>query len=348
MSRDVKYTIAIDKLSILLSSELQIVDADYLAGSEIGNYCFNNGLRLCRCSDKKKSKKFKFAFHVMHNNKIWGTYYYMSNGRYRFADNSSSLLEFNNNILYEKGLHRKLQLFLDSTNLEFQKFYEVHLAIDGYDLVKKHYSLTNFDLLNRSQKILRINTSGNNNDKIPDSFTIGSKYSNKYISVYNKEEELERSGKDYIKKFWEINGLGIISGHSMDRAEARFKKNTLKGFCRNLGDLDNPDYLAGFYKKSFYRFLHFTSKKNINKDLINWTFFKEIVIERENKTIHQNSSARIKITLHTLFNEYVKSENIYLLNSILKISDIYLLNNWTSTRIPIWKSEMRGVIGKKS
>lgn len=122
--------------------------------------------------------------------------------------------------------------------------------------------------------------------RVMEGFDIGSKASNKWITGYLKSEELERSGKDYIREFW--NRTKLDQDKPIERLELKIRNEEVKKiFQFAWEDLDNFEYLASIFKtcmNNFFEFVEIGGDSNVSRkkkiDFINWDFLGAELLER--------------------------------------------------------------------
>ena len=328
------YTINLDWLELIAIGKISSLETDIRVGRVQENYIFSERFSLSKTYEHKHPG-FYYCFNIILNEEKVGNLFYGSNGKLRYANPDSVLIHIENHILYQTGLSQKLKLILYSLQLYFSNFSRLDIAIDGSGLMEKHNSLVNSRLFFRKQKALPQSI---NDEKTKQhiGYTIGSRKSEKYIIIYGKTQEINKSNKAYITEFWQKNNLNI--SQNVDRVELRLFSKALKNFGTDFCCLESPDYLANFFQTSSGRYLEFTNLKNKNrfKSLINWDFFKKIEIQKLHETKKADSLHCCKIVLKFLYIEFAKTKNESIPPAFLSISNKYNLNNWVTKSTCRW------------
>ena len=328
------YTINLDWLELIAIGGISILETDIRMGRVQENYIFSENLILTQ-TNKHEHTGFYYCFNIILNEEKVGYLFYGSNGKFRYANPDSNIIHIENHVLYQTGLSQKLKLILDTLQLSFSHYCRLDIAIDGSGLIEKHNSLVNSKLFFRKQKAL-MQSVNDEKTKQHTGYTIGSRKSEKYIIIYGKTQEINKSNKVYITEFWQKNNLYI--SQKVDRVELRLFSKALKNFCSDFSCLESTDYLANFFQRSSGRYLEFTNLKNKNrsKSLINWEFFKKIEIKKLHETKKADSLHCCKIVLKYLYIEFAKTNNAAIPPVFLSISNMYNLNNWVTKNTYRW------------
>lgn len=338
------FTVVLDKLVLLLDGTIPLIDNLQQSGNTISD-CKLSDVVILRKNNKQKHPSFYNCYDVLLNSKLFGQLFYNYNGKYRFSVDTPILLQVENYMLYADGLTAKLTLLLQNLpEVSFYNYQYIDIAIDGHDLVSKHETFVTSKQYQRKANIKNISIIFDDRNKEQIGYTVGSKQSDKHVGIYRKQAEIIFSGKNYISAFWCKNGLLPLDGKSIDRVEGRLTANELTYFSSDFKDLENPAYIAGFFKLKFENFLVF-HKRNNHKDrrhLINWNQLKSVTIKKEKTTAKATDSLYSKrITIHTLFDEYLVSGDIQILHSFLKFTRGSNLIPWVSKKINGWKRDLR-------
>lgn len=333
------YTIVLDELELLLNGTIKPLDDAQLTLCDNNDYRLTNDIYF-RKTGKYNNPTFNSCYNVIIQNQIFAQLYYNYNSRYRYLIEEPILVHIENNILYTNGLVRKLESLLQSLpDVEFVKYNSVHIAIDGYDLVRKHSDFVKSKQYQRKATISKISITHDEQNNESMGYSIGSKVSDKYLSMYYKEQEIPQSGKYYIIDFWRRNGLIHCDGKSIDRVEGRLSNKELATFSNEFKDLENTGYLAGFFKLKFEKYLVFSNKKNKCRHLLNWNSLNAVEISKESITKKATDKlGSIKITLHTLFTEYLSSQDKYVYEAFMKIVRENNLIDWACRKALQWKN----------
>ncbi len=197
-------------------------------------------------------------------------------------------------------------MFLDTFSFRVYKYKRIHIAIDGYNLQEIQKTLKANPNYFRKQKIKHYNRISDDRTDQDKSTHIGSQYSDKYISIYDKQSELKESGKQYIFDFWKRNGLVVENGKNIDRLELRLSRKAVQPFSKELTALNDGKYLAGFIKEHGGGYLEFINKANrkIRNHVINWGILNPITIIKLKTIKHSIEGDPFKPVIKKLYLEY--------------------------------------------
>lgn len=192
---------------------------------------------------------------------------------------ASASFKLCNNLLYTENWSVYFLEILQKMNFTMNNVTRLDIAIDGCNQLADFLNVYfKEDVANNYHQIDwlgKTKPDGRYMDKTTrkyKTFYIGKRNSMKHICVYHKSEEIENNTKkEYIKDFWEKNGL---HKDNVIRCEMRFDSRyikTITGFMfENL--LDN-EYLAKLFKTGCDKFFHF---REINPNDSNKTRWREI------------------------------------------------------------------------
>jgi len=339
------YSICLDWLELIVTGKISVLETDIRMGSVQENYIFSERFSLSKTNGHKRIG-FKFCFSIYLDNNNIGYLFYGNNGKLRFANPDSILIHIENHVLYQTDLAEKLYFILNTLQLSFSHYFRIDIALDGSGLIAQFNTLTNSKKYFRKRKIFQ---SGiiDEQTKLHSSFILGSRNSEKYISIYDKTEEMEKSGKPYIKDFWQKNNLD--TSKNVDRMELRLKTKALKSFSVNFTCLENPSYLASFFNSIAGNFLEFFNSNNTSKSLIDWSYFEKIKINKLPQTQKAFSLRSRQTGIKMLYEEFVKTDDKEIASVLKKISASYNLNSWVVKSIPKWdyKLKQENILHKK-
>ena len=338
------YTIGIDKLELLLNGTILPIDIQQQSLYNNIDCTLSDNVTL-RKNNKHHNPTFNSCYDVMLHNQLFAQLYYNYNEKYKYAIEAPILFHIENHILYAEGIAAKLDILFQSIpGVEFVKYQSLDIAIDGYDLVSKHDSFVKSKQYQRQANIKHTSNMVDERSKKQMSCIVGSRVSDKYITLYKKQQEIVHSGKSYIRDYWNKNGLRHCIGKSIDRVEGRLNNKELISFSKHFTDLENTAYLAGFFKLKFENYLVFINKNNRKerRHLINWHCLKALKIEKVKTTnkVTDDIFAK-KVTLHTLFNDFLCSGDDNTFNTFLKLVLQNNLIDWTLNKALFWKKECR-------
>lgn len=340
MSSPVKYAICIDALDMLCTGKIKCLHDDVLLLHPDDKYILTGDIQLKR-KFKFSHLGFHFCFNILINDKIFGQVFYGNNFQYRYAHADTCQITIENHILYQANLADKLKMVLDVLELKFLKYLFMEIAIDGKGIIARSNSLTYSKKYKRKRKV-RIKPELDDDTKQNIGYIIGSKQSEKHISIYEKVQEIEKSKKEYITEFWRRNGLDVNDGLT-DRCELRAKDKILKSFSDDFTQLENPAYLSSFFKSVVGNYLEFYNKANpkLRKHVIDWSMFEELKITKQVNTHKAFSVNRYKSMLRNLFEEYVLTGDEQYLHTLANICARYKLMSWIYNSVPRWIREFR-------
>ncbi len=160
-----------------------------------------------------------------------------------------------NSQLYSTDWVLRIQYVINNLGLVFSRLTKIDIALDGNDIYKKmglfrrYLRTKTIQISNKGLKVegdhfIKEGTKWG-------SYTIGSRKYQKTAKIYVKTEELKASSKQYIKQFWEANGLD--TNNTVGRFELqlgtrhlrKYKVNSLHDFCD-----------AGFLGKIIFEEVH--------------------------------------------------------------------------------------------
>ncbi len=333
-----KYTITIDWLELLCFGTINHLNE---IKKEKYTYEVSPVLHLIK-NDAKHNPGFTYTFNVNYHGKLFANMYYGNNGKYRYERKDTILIAVANERLYEHGYSEKLNMIIQELKIEFEKISLLHVAIDGLDLIKEHNKLVNLASVKRQQRV-KIKPELDEERNIHKSYVIGSPKSDRYITIYPKQQELEREYKPYIYEFWEQNNLKPSEGQQVDRLEIRFRKSDeLKCFDKDFSKLESPAYLATFFKQQGGKYINFIYRKSKREvSLIAWSAFgDEIEILKPDQVkyapVKKSTLTAIKVSLQA----FRDTEKQIYLDSAIELSNDKGLNDIVAKRAQRWLREL--------
>ncbi len=185
-----------------------------------------------------------------------------------------------NHVLYSNQCYQYVLLIVEAFKLSFDRLARLDIALDGIDILKL------ISLLNRYTKSKTIQT---NNDAITilptsfkkkdqffDSWSIGKSKSGISARVYNKTEEINQSGKDYIREYWNANGLTTVNN---GRFEIQLNNKRLDKYQFSVTDIKqlmDAEFLGTIFKNEVQSWLKLYHVRKT--DILNHK--KEVAIKR--------------------------------------------------------------------
>lgn len=333
------YSINLDWLEIAFTGNLKKVDSDLVSGGILKPDYFIGDRILLRKKENRPSLGYKATFAIYIDGAAYAIMNYHSNGRFPFKYTNIIGIAIRNDALYCPDLEENLQLLISEMKLHFYRYSRIDIALDGIGLINRHNQLTKSKKFKR-KKAIKIAMGYDDKNKVVNSYVLGSRKSDKYLTMYNKSKEIEQSGKSYIREFWVKNGLN--PEFSVDRVEIRLKARALRNLVIGVDEIFSPDFLISFFKASTDSWLEFISIKDKKRrlKLVKWECFsiKKIFRIANIKKLSSGYQS-VKTTLKTLFFEFIEHQQSGHPEVMAEIADEYGLMEWTKNKIPRWKTE---------
>ena len=161
-------------------------------------------------------------------------------------------IKVNNKLLYSEDCIKSINYVLAELNLHLVRISRIDIALDGADNLKV------FDWIVRFSKTKTIQINNNNLDITPHKFNkeelkyetykIGNKNYQKIATVYNKTKEIRSSKKDYITKFWQLNGLSTTE--EIGRFELSLGYRHLKKYViTSMEQISDIKFIGAIFKE---------------------------------------------------------------------------------------------------
>lgn len=319
------------------------------------------------------SKTHRYIFKVFYNSLQIGILETSPNLPTIHSDNF--LFKLENNLLYQSDFLELLNGFLDHYQAKITNISRVDIAIDniGYLIpFLNDYWRNNQDkkVLRKGKKVRKTKKSGfscynetkensyflesqntlylDESSNIINGFRFGSRQSNKYITIYNKTNELETSNKKYIERFWQENG--IDTNNPVYRFELRLESEAVKAIKDfDISKINEAGYLASIVRthiRNYFDFVYNTDS-NISRckpiELFNFEQMQGTLLQKcKQKDI--NDRYKAKITIHCLFKLTLEkriSEKTYqeVKNYINELLEKFDLNDWFLDRLTGWQEK---------
>lgn len=334
------YLITLDALSIQYSSDPEIFHNLHLKLKREGKCELGHGIIIK--SALPKNPAFFNKAEIYFRNQLFGHILFFQSQRMRFENPDTVILKIENCALYQSKLAVRINRVVAKLRLSFLKYHYVEIAIDGVGLVKiqdrymtsKHYK--------RVQKIKGNLPWFSDTVKRHIGNILGSTRSRKRISLYAKSDEIVNSGKEYISRWWKVNGLDIKQ--NIDRCELKLKGGAIELLSADPKDLENPNHLAFVFKNLAHKYLEFRSIKNPKrkKSVIDWSYFGEM---SHNKKLRTTKKAipllRNKNTIRCLFESYSVNQIEFYLMTLAHLSIEHGLGDFVRQKLPRWIRENR-------
>lgn len=335
--KEVSNVVFCDWFEVTILSEIAT-----LAAYKIGVEVVRISEHLIFRSKNTRTKNYNFLFDVIYMGEEFATIQVDPSAD--FLEKNSCQLKINNEHLYRSD-------WLDTYKEVFNLLGAIHksntridLCIDG-EGASRGKSLATKTIKGRvyaRKGKAAFNVSYNGKNEVT-RFHVGSQHSNKCATIYDKVEDIEKKGKDYIKRAWSINGLKDTGG--VDRFELRMRSKVANKYSWEL--LDNPTYMASIIRSETNNWFQFyyngrdKNKHRMHKHGIDWIDWDSI----EGKLLPKSESVRTtgvhrakRVIKDLNYLAYVCGFDIDqdLINELL---DDYCLFGWYTRKLPYWHSE---------
>lgn len=235
------------------------------------------------------------------------------NSRFSFVPAEVVHLKIDNKLLYSDGCGKHIRYITNVLGFTYSHIKRIDIAIDSNDrdvisFMKKYMNSTKIRV---KGKLKRINTI--TLGKASQTVYFGSSTSGKQIRIYNKIDEVLRSGKDYIFDFYTLNGL------NHETAEVQRIELTLRTkFTKNIDihRLSDANYLASICRTNFKNYFEFISEyREHNKTVIrnvtpvSFDGFTTTLLPRVAHTPAQSHKS-LKMQLKSLYVNVLNEESI--------------------------------------
>ena len=293
------------------------------------------------------NKFYKNYFRIYHQKKDYGIA--LTNSRspeLMSVDNVQ--LKINNNKLYELGWLDSLKNICDQTCMNYRSALRLDIALDGGDYFKV-FELWRSGAIDKVGRA-KVTTHYTGKRKV-EGYYIGMSKSKKKLVCYNKTEEIKRSNKYYIEKFWKRCGLATKG--NVERLELKIKNEENKKIVNfDWEKLDNFEYLASLMRtnlKGFFEFVEISSHKNISRkkriEPINWNDIGGSLLDKDS-TRNTSEVWSGKVAMKKLWEiHFVTGKKIYYDIAFDIACNIECIE-WMNACIPHWKDKMEKKMGK--
>ena len=336
MAKNCSYTICIDRLELVAAGRKPFWNG-FSAGKIPDPVIISDEIKLFP-SQEKKNPFYKYSFDVWLYNKPVACLYCGEKNILQYQIENPVRLNLHNSTLYEQGLSDKLDTILNKLELIFYKYSYLEIAIDGYDLIKAQQSLRGSKTYHRKQPLDDVNTNMSERTGKIKGVRPGSKYSDRHISFYAKQNTIINDGKMYIQEFWELNGLPIIPGRQIDRVELRLRRKPANYLTKDFTLLSDTIYLASFFQTyggHYLEYIHNTDRKK-RKYLINWSTFNALTLVKPSIIKTSSPVQSLKPVIKKLYLEFRNTGQEFYKLSYEQLANTYSLSSWLIDKIPGW------------
>lgn len=270
-------------------------------------------------------------------------------------ESTSASIKIENHMLYCEDWNGSLHEVMDAINFKMKHVTRLDIAIDGMNHIPSILNLFNKQKESDFPQLRFVGkakfTCGILNKQKYEYkyFKIGSGTSEKQITVYEKVSEIEKSNKQYIRDFWNKNGLWPEDKEEMYRVELRMKSGylkSIKGF--NLDACTNLQFLFNLFKtgcRNYFEFSFYEGSKNVSRQrklkFLPHHFIKKLeLLERFQKAPTDGiSTAKQSIHLKVRLILFGHMEGFHATNALCVVKNfiaMYRLQKWYMDRIHEW------------
>lgn len=274
-------------------------------------------------------------------------------------------LEIENHVFYSNTmLEVKDKVMLACKMSAVKNYSGLHIAIDGVEHIHKFLnayirqdnnrvkpelrSLGRWDKMNRVRLKGKANVDAkrfNKTNGLFDNFKVGS--SRKYLTLYNKTSELERSHKQYIRDAWDR--AGIDTKGTVWRCELRLTSQSIKEIKDfDINKITDPNYLLQIFKtqcKNFFEFILMEGDGNVSRariiDLFQFEKLRVPLLGKIPRAIVRGAY-KAQMAIHNAYANvrlrYLKTEG-QIFAALQHITDnvqLYNLDRWFERKKPQW------------
>lgn len=325
--------------------EVNLKCADAATFETVPEVCTNNGVTIFQ-KIGNGNKFYKNQWKVIHEQKEYGIMF--SNSR------SSDLIaldnfqfKVNNNKLYELGWLESMKKIMSASGMKYKSATRLDIALDGGDYfsVFEDWRKGKYDKVGKA----KVTTHYNGKRKV-EGYYIGMSKSKKKLVCYNKSEELKRTNKYYIEKFWRRCGLAPLNNIQRLELKIRNEENKkVKGM--DFNKLDNFEHLASLMRtnlKGFFEFVLTDKHKNISRKKriqpINWDAIGGALLEKDST----RNTAEVwsgKVTIKKLIEIHLITGKQFWYDAAFEIAMNIEHIEWLSKCLPEWKEKLIRKLG---
>lgn len=262
------------------------------------------------------------------------------NPKSAFIGDETIQFKFENYMLYTNDFTSYVSYFIEKLNWKFNHIIRLDIASDVIkhnvlNFIQKQKANPDKITLKGKRKNVSINLVG----EVYQTVYFGSASSDKFIKVYNKTKELQKSNKKHIEVFWKYNGLDF-KNNEVERVELTLRQKHLKHI--NVYGLNNANYLASICRTHFVNYFDFSEVysshgKKYTKDVtpIRFSQFETQLLPKY-KFVPKYSVKPIKTELKRLyFNSLIELEQCNMLGGVnnLDVTTEYYMAQINITKV---------------
>lgn len=329
----VKHTINLDWLELIVSGNLVEFD------SPLDKYEYNQG-EIVLAKLPMGTKIFKYSFEIFFRGKLFGKVH--TNPRNpEILKPEYIQFQIQNNKLYEVGAIADCRYIFTKLSWAYVNTTRIDIALDGVNVLQLMDRFVKGEIQKLGKAKVKPFFTGK---RVIEGFDVGSKASNKWITGYNKSDELERTGKDYIREFWERSGLD--TSRTIERLELKLRNEEIKKiFQYDWKELDNFEFLASIFRstmKNFFEFIEPQADSNVTRakrmEFVDWENIGAKLLPKMS-TKETNEIYRMKQSAKTNYWCYLASGRKYYADIAQEQAMNVNALEWYATRLDKWKEE---------
>jgi len=278
-------------------------------------------------------------------------------------DRSFCSLQLKNHVLQTDLLWEFLLELFSLSGIEFNNVQEMHIALDGCNGLINALNQVTF----RGNYPEVIRKVGKNSERNVDpvgfnsrlqqaaGFYVGSRRSDKFIRIYDKSRELEKSNKTYFNDLWEANN--IDTSVPVERFEMVFRSKEI----RKIKDFDfwrlaDPKYLASLLRTGCKHLFEFAwvneSDSNTRRwervEIFDWDEIGGQTLEKLPTELRAGDQFKAKISIHLLVKTIMlyhtdEEKAAHDMQFAYELAERHGLINWVSKKVDHWRIEYRQI-----
>jgi hypothetical protein len=341
----VQHCINLDWFEVMISGRL--VENDLPEET----YEFSEGFGLNRnivfAKKELGTKIFKYSYDIYLNGKLFGKCHCCPRSENILR---SDFIQFQvqNNVLYEFGGFSDIKFLFQQMTWQVVNVTRFDIALDGVKVL----DLVDQFVQGKIEKLGKAKVKPYFTGKrVIEGFDIGSRASNKWITGYKKSSELEKSGKNYIKEFWDKTQLNVEG--EVERLELKIRNEEIKKIENfDWKNLDDFEYLASIFRtcmKNFFEFVDITTDSNVTRrkkiEFVNWEFLGASLLPRLS-TKETTEIYRLKQSAKTNYWCYLASGQQYYASIAMEQAMNVNCLDWYAKKLEFWKREYDKKTGK--
>jgi len=248
-----------------------------------------------------------------------------------------------NNPLYEVGWVKRVERIQAACKWKMNNVTRLDIALDG----KGFMDMGQLNKEGHTRKLgkAKMNATWDAAGKVTH-WRVGKSVSDKHVTCYYKEKELNKSNKYYIKKVWENSELeGIGEEKGIERMELRLKGEELKKYDDfDWRNLDNFEFLASLMKSVFVRFIAFVPEgeeedKNISRrkhiEFVDWDSLGAVMLDK-NESIAGSPVWAAKITIKRMIWAHQATNQDYFMTIAHDFVKSHAIEDWFIKGLDDW------------